>query len=37
MKDKLVKVLAEALLNVEKAYNGNVSPYGFYKPRKTHK
>lgn len=34
MKDKLVKVLVEALLKVEKAYNGNVSPYGYYKPKK---
>lgn len=35
MKDKLVKLLAGALLKVEKTYNSNVSPHGFYKPKKT--
>lgn len=37
MKDKLVRVLAEALLKVEKTYNGNVSQYGYYKPKKVQK
>lgn len=37
MKDKVVSLLATALLKVAVVYDENVSPSGWYKPRKAKK
>lgn len=34
MKNKAVSILSKALIKVGNAFDGNVSPGGFYKPRK---
>lgn len=34
MKNKAVSILSKALIKVGKPFDGNVSPGGFYKPRK---
>lgn len=34
MKDQLITMLGKAMIKVAKVYNGNVSPEGFYKPKK---
>ena len=34
MKNKFVKVVANVLLMVGEHYDGNVSPHGYYKPKK---
>lgn len=37
MKNKLVKAVADIMLGIGKHYDGNVSPHGYYKPRKKEK
>lgn len=37
MKNKLITLVATSLVKVGVAYNGNVSPRGWYQPRKAKK
>lgn len=34
MKDRLIQLIANMMILVSKHYKGNVSPGGYYKPRK---
>lgn len=34
MKNKMMTVMSKALIKVGRAFNGNVSPKGYYKPKK---
>ena len=34
MKDRLIQSIANLMISVSKHYEGNVSPRGYYKPRK---
>ena len=34
MKDRLIQLIANMMISVSKHYEGNVSPRGYYKPRK---
>lgn len=34
MKDKLVQMFANVMLSISRHYAGNISPRGYYKPRK---
>lgn len=37
MKNKIISAVASAMIKVGNAYDGNVSPEGFYKPAKANK
>lgn len=34
MKNKLIKMVANVVINIGTYYNENVSPHGYYKPKK---
>lgn len=33
MKNKLIKTVANVMIHIGTRYNGDVSPYGYYKPK----
>lgn len=34
MKNKLIKTVANVMIHIGTRYNGDVSPHGYYKPKK---